>query len=53
MEIESNVVGTAKKNLDGLLIMDRFTKDTEPTKEEKDREARKAAYEKKRAEGKK
>ena len=54
METKSKVVGTTNKNFDGLLIMERFTEDTvEPTKEEKEREARKAAYEKKRSESKK
>lgn len=50
METKSNVVGTDSKEFDGLLIMDRFNEDTtEPTAEEKEREARKKAYEKRYA----
>jgi len=45
----ANVVGTTDKKYDGLLVMDRFTEDTEPTEEEKEREARKKAYEEKYA----
>ena len=50
METKSNVIGTDSKEFDGLLIMDRFNEDTvEPTAEEKEREARKKAYEKRYA----
>ena len=46
METKSNVIGTDSKEFDGLLIMDRFNEDTA---EQKEREARKKAYEKRYA----
>lgn len=54
METKSRIVGTTEKSFDGLLIMERFSEDIDSlTKEQREREIRREAYEKRRIEDKK